>query len=120
MNKQAQTVLSIASLLAMLAVVSVHADSDSEVRADIPFDFMVGKTAYPTAGEFVGPTRSLFGNGFPKGPELGHFLLLPPLSWEVPFRFASQLLPGGPPSQGGRPPAASQATLPRSKTPLTS
>ena len=53
MKKQALTVLAIASLLAMLAVVSVHADPDSEVRADIPFDFIVGNTAYPTGSYAV-------------------------------------------------------------------
>ncbi len=37
----------------MLAVVSVHADSDNEVWADIPFDFMVGNTAYPTGSYAV-------------------------------------------------------------------
>ena len=53
MKKQALTVLAMASLLAMLAVVSVHADPGSEVRADIPFDFIVGNTAYPTGSYAV-------------------------------------------------------------------
>ena len=53
MKRQALTVLAMASLFAMLAVVSVHADSDSEVRADIPFDFIVGNTAYPTGSYAV-------------------------------------------------------------------
>ena len=48
MKKQTLTVLAMASLLALLAVVSVHADPGSEVRAGIPFDFIVGNTAYPT------------------------------------------------------------------------
>ena len=53
MKKQALAVLAMATLLAMLAVVSVHADSDSEVWADIPFDFMVGNTTYPTGSYAV-------------------------------------------------------------------
>ncbi len=53
MKKQTLTVLAIATLLAIGSVVSLHADRDSEVWADIPFDFMVGNTTYPTGSYAV-------------------------------------------------------------------
>ena len=53
MKKQALTVLSMASLFVMLAVGSAYADADSAwVRADIPYDFIVGNKAYP-AGTYA-------------------------------------------------------------------
>ena len=42
MTKQALTVLAMGSLWAMGSVVSLHADNGGKVRADIPFDFVVG------------------------------------------------------------------------------
>ena len=52
MKKQALTVLSMASLFVLLAVGSAYADPGSEVRADVPFDFMVGNKTYP-AGSYA-------------------------------------------------------------------
>ena len=52
MNKQALTVLSMASLFVLLAVGSAYADPGSEVRADVPFDFIVGNKTYP-AGSYA-------------------------------------------------------------------
>ena len=53
MKKQALTVLAMATLLAMESVASLQADSGGEVWADIPFDFMVGNTTYPTGSYAV-------------------------------------------------------------------
>ncbi len=52
MKRQALTVLSMTILLVMLAVGSVHADPDRQVRAEVPFDFIVGHKAYP-AGTYA-------------------------------------------------------------------
>jgi len=52
MKKQALTVLSMASLFVLLAVGSAYADPGSEVRADVPFDFIVGNKTYP-AGSYA-------------------------------------------------------------------
>ncbi len=52
MKKQALAILAMASLSLMLAVVPAYADPDSEVRADIPFDFIVGNNTYP-AGSYA-------------------------------------------------------------------
>ncbi len=52
MKKQALTVLAMAALLAMGSVASLRADSGGEVWADIPFDFIVGNTAY-SAGSYA-------------------------------------------------------------------
>ncbi len=52
MKKQALTVLSMASLFVLLAVGSAYADPGSEVRADVPYDFMVGNKTYP-AGSYA-------------------------------------------------------------------
>ncbi len=54
MKGQALTVLAMASLLVTLAVDPAHADTDSAwVRADIPFDFIVGIKAYPAGTYYV-------------------------------------------------------------------
>ena len=53
MEKQA-----LAILLVMLAVGSVHADPDKQVRAEVPFDFIVGNKAHPAgtyAVEYTNP-----------------------------------------------------------------
>ncbi len=52
MKKQALTVLSMASLFVLLAVGSAYADPGSEVRADVPFDFIVGNKTHP-AGSYA-------------------------------------------------------------------
>ena len=52
MKRQALTVLSTTIFLVMLAVGTVHADPDRQVRAEVPFDFMVGNKAYP-AGTYA-------------------------------------------------------------------
>ena len=58
MKKQALTVLALASLLAMGSVVSLHANSvGHKVRADIPFDFIVGNETLP-AGTYTAETLS--------------------------------------------------------------
>ena len=53
MKKQALTVLSIGSLLVMLAVVPLYAISSS-LTANIPFDFMVGNKTLPAGSYKVG------------------------------------------------------------------
>ncbi len=53
MKKQALTVLSIGSLLVMLAVAPLHAIS-STFTANIPFDFMVGNKTLPAGSYKVG------------------------------------------------------------------
>ena len=58
MKKQALTVLALASLLAMGSVVSLHANSfGHKVRADIPFDFIVGNETL-LAGTYTAQTLS--------------------------------------------------------------
>ncbi len=52
MKKQALTVLAMASLFVLLAVGSAYADPGSEVRADVPFDFIVGNKTHP-AGSYA-------------------------------------------------------------------
>jgi len=52
MKKQALTVLAMANLFVLLAVGSAYADLGSEVRADVPFDFIVGNKTYP-AGSYA-------------------------------------------------------------------
>ena len=52
MKRQALTVLSTTIFLVMLAVGTVHADPGRQVRAEVPFDFMVGNKAYP-AGTYA-------------------------------------------------------------------
>ncbi len=52
MKKQALRIFSMLSFLVMLAAVAVQADPPREVRADIPFDFIVGNKTYP-AGSYA-------------------------------------------------------------------
>ncbi len=53
MKKQALTVLSMASLFVLLAVGSAYADTNTaKIRADIPFDFIVGNKTHP-AGSYA-------------------------------------------------------------------
>ena len=58
MKKQALAILAMASLSLMLAVVPAYADPDSEVQANVPFDFIVGDNTYPagsTASKYPNP-----------------------------------------------------------------
>jgi len=58
MKKQALRVLIMLSLFVTLAVASVHAQFDGQIAANIPFEFIVGKTTLP-AGEYtVEPLRT--------------------------------------------------------------
>ncbi len=58
MKKQALTVLSIGSLLVMLAVVPLYAIS-SKITANIPFDFMVGNKTLPAGSYRVGRSTTM-------------------------------------------------------------
>ena len=52
MKKQALRIFSMMSFLVMLAAAAVQADPPRGVRADIPFDFIVGNKTYP-AGSYA-------------------------------------------------------------------
>ena len=67
MKKQALTLLAMASLSLVLAVVPAYADPDSEVRANVPFGFIVGDTTYPSGTYAVQYTN-------PKGVILFHIV----------------------------------------------